>query len=155
MNLPPSALRQAADRAGGALSGPDRAGPGLGDVRAQPGDALDDPGGDDARPDDIQRTFVFPKMTDFSVWRAIPRVRHSKFASNCGVADNVAIREFAVRHAIRQLAIPAEAFPVEAELLYQVRETPPPGEPPARPDEAAGPPVAPVLPVPDVEEAQP
>jgi len=79
--------------------------------------------------DGIQRTFVFPKMTDFSIWEAMPRVRHSKYASNCGIASSVATREFAVRHAIRQLKIPAAAFPVDAELLYQVRETPPPGEP--------------------------
>ena len=83
--------------------------------------------------DGIRRTFRFPRMTDFTPWQAIPRVRHSKYASNCGVETNVAIREFAVRHAIRQLAIPAESFPVEAELLYQVRETPPPGSPPADP----------------------
>ncbi len=37
--------------------------------------------------------------------------------------------EFAARYAIRQLKIPAESFPVQAEVLYQVRETPPPGEP--------------------------
>ncbi len=81
----------------------------------------------------IQRTFVFPKMTDFSIWRAIPRVRHSKFTSNCGTVTNVAHRQFAVRHAIRQLKIPADAFPVEAELLYQVQETPPLGAPPRDP----------------------
>ncbi|WP_435009634.1 hypothetical protein P12x_000891 [Tundrisphaera lichenicola] len=81
----------------------------------------------------IQRTYAFPKMTDFSIWRAIPRVRHSKFTSNCGVASNVLARELAVRHAIRQLAIPADAFPVEAELFYQVIETPAPGEPPRDP----------------------
>lgn len=77
----------------------------------------------------IQRVFVFPKMTDFTLWERMPRVRHSKFAANCGVAHNVAMREFAVRHAIRQLKIPADAFPVDAELIYQIRETPPPGEP--------------------------
>ena len=43
------------------------------------------------------------------------------------------MREFAVRHAIRQLKIPATAFPVEADMLYQVRETPPLGDPPADP----------------------
>ncbi len=81
----------------------------------------------------IQRTFAFPKMTDFSIWRAMPRVRHSKYAANCGMAQSGAMREFAVRHAIRQLAIPADAFPVEAEILYQIRETPAPGEPPRDP----------------------
>jgi hypothetical protein len=79
--------------------------------------------------DGIQRTFAFPKMTDYSPWTGIPRVRHSKFTSVCGVLNNTAHREFATRHAIRQLKIPASSFPVEAELVYQVLETPPPGEP--------------------------
>jgi hypothetical protein len=103
----------------------------------------------------IQRTFVFPKMTDFSWWRAIPRVRHSKFASNCGMAPNVVVREFAVRHAIRQLAIPADAFPVEAELLYQVRETPPPGSPPADPMKPPVPQTLQTYRFPKIEEVQP
>jgi hypothetical protein len=81
----------------------------------------------------IQRIYAFPKMTDFTVWQAFPRVRHSKFTSNCGQPIHVAYREFAVRHAIRQLQIPANAFPVEAELFYQVRETPPLGDPPRDP----------------------
>jgi hypothetical protein len=81
----------------------------------------------------IQRVYAYPKMTDFSIWRAVPRVRHSKFTSNCGQEINAAHREFAVRYAIRQLKIPADAFPVEAEFLYQVCETPPPGAGPRDP----------------------
>ncbi len=77
----------------------------------------------------IQRVFDFPKMTEFGVWEAFPKVRHSKFTSNCGIEFHRDFREFAVRHAIRQLKIPADAFPVEAELLYLVLETPPLGEP--------------------------
>ena len=103
----------------------------------------------------IQRTFVFPKMTDFSWWRAIPRVRHSKFASNCGVATNVVIREFATRHALRQLAIPADAYPVEAELLYQVRETASPGQPPIDPMKPPVPQTLQTYRFPTIEEVQP
>ena len=77
----------------------------------------------------LQRTYAFPKMADFSPWAGIPRVRHSKFTANCGVGRNVAYREFAVRHAIRELKIPADSFPVEAELFYHVLETAPPGAP--------------------------
>jgi len=73
----------------------------------------------------IQRTFAFPKMTEFSIWKAIPRVRHSKYATNCALERNVAIREYAVRHAIRRLGIPGDAFPVTAELYCLVTETPP------------------------------
>ncbi len=79
--------------------------------------------------DGIQRTFVFPRMSDFSIWEAMPRVRHSKYASNCGQERNVALREYSVRHAIRQLGIKGDAFPVTAELYYQVTETPPVGAP--------------------------
>jgi hypothetical protein len=78
----------------------------------------------------IKRIYAFPKMTDFTVLEAIPRVRHSKFASNCGNPIHASYREFAVRYAIRQLKIPTDAFPVDAELVYQVRETPPLGDPP-------------------------
>lgn len=81
----------------------------------------------------IQRTFAFPKMTDFSILEAMPRVRHSKFASNCGVESRKVFREFAVRHAIRQLKIPADAFPVDADIVYQIRETPPLGGGPRDP----------------------
>ncbi len=81
----------------------------------------------------IQRVFVFPRMDQFTIWEAMPRVRHSKYASNCSGDNNKAIREYAIRHAIRQLKIPADAFPVTAELYYQVTETPPLGAPPRDP----------------------
>ena len=81
----------------------------------------------------IQRIYVYPKMTDFTIWQAIPRVRHSKFASNIGSERNIAIREYSVRNAIRQLKIPTDAFPVTAELYYLVTETPPLGGPPRDP----------------------
>ncbi len=66
-------------------------------------------------------------------WQAIPRVRHSKFSNVLGQPGNTAHREFATRYAIRQLKIPPSSFPVEAEMFYQVRETPPLGEPPRDP----------------------
>ena len=81
----------------------------------------------------IQRTFTFAKMTDFSIIDAAPRVRHSKYASNVGDENNTAIRECAARHVLRQMNIPADSYPVEVELYYQVRETPPPGQGPVDP----------------------
>ena len=61
------------------------------------------------------------------------RFRHSKYAANMGSEESAAQGEFAVRHAIRQLGLPADAFPVDVHLRYQVRLTPLPGEPPADP----------------------
>jgi hypothetical protein len=83
--------------------------------------------------DGIERTYAFPKMADLSRWKAIPRVRHSKFTSVLGQPTSTAHREFATRYAIRQLKIPPSSFPVEAEFVYQIRETPPLGEPPRDP----------------------
>ena len=105
--------------------------------------------------DGIQRTYAFPKMADFSPWEGMPRVRHSKFTSICGQPQNTAQREFATRYAIRQLKIPAESFPVEADLLLQVCETPPLGAPPRDPMK---PPVSETLSTyryPSMAEAQP
>jgi hypothetical protein len=42
-------------------------------------------------------------------------------------------REFAARHVVRQLNLPTEAFPVDVQLVFQVRQTPPPGSPPVDP----------------------
>jgi hypothetical protein len=105
--------------------------------------------------DGIQRTYVFPKMTDFTVWQGIPRVRHSKFTSVCGQINNTAHREFATRYAIRQLKIPATSFPVEAELVYQVRETPPPGDPPRDPMKPPIPQILATYRFPSMAEVQP
>jgi hypothetical protein len=87
----------------------------------------------------IQRSFAFIKMADLSILRAAPRVRHSKYTSNIGDEANAAIRECAARHVVRQLQIPDDAFPVDVELFYQVRETPPLGEGPLDPMKPAVP----------------
>jgi hypothetical protein len=79
--------------------------------------------------DGILRMFAFPKMTDFSVWRAIPRVRHSKFTSNCGLSERPSHREVAAKYALRRLNVPAASYPIEAEVIFKVHETPPPGQP--------------------------
>ena len=81
----------------------------------------------------ISRSFVFTKMSDLSILRAAPRVRHSKYAANIGDEINGAFRECAARHVVRQLKIPDDAYPVEVELYYQVRETPPFGSGPVDP----------------------
>lgn len=79
----------------------------------------------------IMYNFAFPKMADFSLWGRAPRVRHSKFASYFADEEFGTLREVASRHVVRELGIPREGFPVDVELRYQVRETPPPGR---RPD---------------------
>jgi hypothetical protein len=81
----------------------------------------------------IRYIFAFPKLADYSRLEGVLRFRHSKYAANMAGDESGAQREFAVRHAIRQLGLTADAFPVDVHLRYQVRVTPPPGEPPADP----------------------
>jgi hypothetical protein len=77
----------------------------------------------------LRHNFAFPKQTDYSVWQAIPRYRHPKFAMN--LMDNdpelANHRVFAARHVVRRLGLPAEVFPVDVELVFQVRPCPLPG----------------------------
>jgi hypothetical protein len=81
----------------------------------------------------LRYSFAFPRLADYSKWRGVPRVRHSKFAANMAVEECATNREFAARHVVRRLGLPASAFPVVAQLLYQVRLSPPPGGPPPDP----------------------
>jgi hypothetical protein len=78
----------------------------------------------------IMYEYKFPKLADFSVWRAIPRVRHSKYPTYLMLEDYAAHREMAARHVVRALDLPPEVFPVDVELQYLVREAPPLGQVP-------------------------
>jgi hypothetical protein len=89
----------------------------------------------------LLHTFAFPTEQERSWWQASLHYRHSKFVCNYSYKDEFkAHREFGARHAVRQLKLPADAFPVEVQLMFRVRPTPPPGGP--LPD-----PMAPITPV--------
>jgi hypothetical protein len=75
----------------------------------------------------LRHTFDFPRLADYSTWQGIPRFRHSKYAANLSDGEFELTRKFAARHAIRNVKIPADAFPVEAHLLYNLRLAPPLG----------------------------
>jgi hypothetical protein len=78
----------------------------------------------------IRHGFAFPKLADYPGWEGVPKYRHSKFAANLILDEFVKQREFAARHVVRQLKLPPESFPVDVRIIYQIRETPPPGSPP-------------------------
>jgi hypothetical protein len=78
----------------------------------------------------IMYEYVFPKLADFSVWRAIPRVRHSKYPTYLMIEDYAGHREMTARYVVRQLNLPPEVFPVDVELQYRVRPAPPLGQAP-------------------------
>jgi hypothetical protein len=71
--------------------------------------------------------YAFPKLVDFSWLEGVTRVRHSKFAANVGVEDYPQFREIAARHVVRALELPPEVFPVDVEVQYLVKVSPPPG----------------------------
>jgi hypothetical protein len=77
----------------------------------------------------LRAVFAFPKLADYTTLQGIPRFRHSKLAANLMMENTTVPRRCAARHALRKLNVPADAFPVDVELVYQVRTTPPPGEP--------------------------
>ena len=81
----------------------------------------------------IRSRYAFLRLVDYSKWRGVPRFRHSKYTVNLLLPEMEQCRRFAARHAVRQLGLPAEAFPLDVRLVYQVREAPPPGGPPADP----------------------
>lgn len=77
----------------------------------------------------VLRRYEFPRLTGRSVPDAAWRYRHAKYASVVGLESSAAHREFAARTVLRRLPIPAEAYPVDVQLVYRMTITPPPGEP--------------------------
>jgi hypothetical protein len=71
--------------------------------------------------------FAFPKLADYTWWQGIPRFRHSKYAANLSCDELAVPREYAARHVLRRLKLPAEVYPVSVHLMYRVHPTPPPG----------------------------
>lgn len=74
----------------------------------------------------FDRTFAYPGSAERSPWEGFWTYRDSKLAAVAALDQCVAHREFIVRHALRRLQIPADAFPVDVDLVYQVTPTPPP-----------------------------
>jgi hypothetical protein len=78
----------------------------------------------------LLHTYSFPTEQDWSVWGASLHYRHSKYAANCSLKEEFkAQREFAARYVTRQLKLPEDAFPVEVQIMYKVKPSPPPGGP--------------------------
>jgi hypothetical protein len=75
----------------------------------------------------MRHEFQFTRLADYSVWRGFPRFRHSKFATNMLLDEYAPQRAAAARYAVRQLGVPAEAFPVAAQIVYSIKKLPPPG----------------------------
>jgi hypothetical protein len=79
--------------------------------------------------DGVRYGFAFPRLASYTWWQGIPRFRYSKYAANLASEEFAVPREFAARHVLRNLDLPARVFPVSVHMLYQIRPTPPPDSP--------------------------
>jgi hypothetical protein len=82
--------------------------------------------------DGIRHRFEFPKMANYTWWQGIVHFRYAKYNANISSEEFVPARTYAARHVLRQLKLPAEAYPVSVHLIYQMHLTPP--VPPLDPD---------------------
>jgi hypothetical protein len=75
----------------------------------------------------MRHFFEFPRIGDLPWYAKVGRYRQPKFTANMSDQEFRAQREFAARHAIRQLGLTADVFPVMVNLYYQLKPAPPPG----------------------------
>jgi hypothetical protein len=75
----------------------------------------------------IRHIFEFPRIGDLPWWAKIPRYRNPKFTNNMSNNEFAIQRKFSARHAVRQLGLGPEAFPLAVSLYFQIKASPPPG----------------------------
>jgi len=75
----------------------------------------------------IRHVYEFARIADLPWWQKIPRYRNPKFTCNMGSAEFARQREFTARHAVRQLGLGPEVFPVQVNLHLVLKDAPPPG----------------------------
>jgi hypothetical protein len=76
----------------------------------------------------IIHIYEFTKIGDLSWWDKMSRYRNPKFTNNMmNGGEYAGLREFAARHAVRQLGLGNDAFPLCATLYAKLNGTPPPG----------------------------
>jgi hypothetical protein len=76
----------------------------------------------------LRHLYEFPRIGDMPWWQKLGHYRDPKFAANMPVDEYAKLRVFTARHAVRQLGLNQDAFPLTASLYYEVLETPPPGK---------------------------
>lgn len=77
----------------------------------------------------LRHHFSFPRASDYSNWRKVPRFRYMKYTCNLIGDDVDMLRKCAARHVVRTLDIPAASYPVDVHLYYNSRQIAPPGQP--------------------------
>jgi hypothetical protein len=75
----------------------------------------------------MRHTYEFPRIGDLPWWQQFGRYRHPKFTANMTIDEYKTHRTFTARHAVRQLGLGNEAFPVWVSLYLDIKDSPPPG----------------------------
>lgn len=75
----------------------------------------------------LRHLYEFPRIGDLPWWKKLAHYRDPKFAANMPVEEYKTLRVFTARHAVRQLGLKSDAFPLTASLFFEIRSTPPPG----------------------------
>lgn len=75
----------------------------------------------------LRHHYAFPRSSDYSIWRAMPRFRYMKYTANLVCDDVDPLRSMAARHVLRQLDVPAASYPVDVHLYYRSRPIAAPG----------------------------
>jgi hypothetical protein len=75
----------------------------------------------------IRHLHEFTRVADLPWWQKVPRFRHPKFSCNLLNDEYVKLREYSARHAVRELGLGSDSFPLHVSLYYRVTELPPPG----------------------------
>jgi hypothetical protein len=75
----------------------------------------------------MRHVYEFPRLADLPWWRRVSRYRQPKFSANLLAPEFAKHRELAARHAVRQLGLGPEVFPVWVSVYFQLKDPPPPG----------------------------
>lgn len=75
----------------------------------------------------MRHTYEFPKLGNLSWWEKYPRYRRCKFTANMMSEEFKVQRTFTARHAVRQLGLGEDAFPLQVCLYVELEMPPPPG----------------------------
>jgi hypothetical protein len=75
----------------------------------------------------IIHVYEFTKIADLPWWEKIGRYRNPKFTGNMIDPEYAGHREFAARHAVRQMGLGDEAYPLWVTLYARIVDVPAPG----------------------------
>lgn len=75
----------------------------------------------------MRHTYEFQRLADLTWWQKFPRYRHCKFTGNMLNEEYKTHRTFTARHAVRQLGLGEDAFPLWVSLYVEAKVPPPAG----------------------------